>query len=197
MNVYNRSLTPCNTASLSGVTEILVKSRSELGEFWFYEETSMTQAGKIIGNTMLAGSWYRIVASREFTNFNQVQEDSVSRLYNQTLDLRFNKIDIFKRDVIEEMKVVNDLVVIFKDKNQQYWLMGETLGCKLNTWNWSTGNSTGNNETTLQFTAVERYPIRSVDITLADVQLLAICDLPWASVCALAWNDICTNYSWN
>lgn len=197
MNVYNKSLTQCGEASLPGIQEVIVTSRSGLGQFWFYQETDTKQSGKIIGNTDLSATWYRIVSNREFTTFNQTQTNDIARLYQMTLDLRFVKMNVIKRDVIEQMQVANDLVVIFRDKYGAYWLMGETQGCKLSTWNLTSGNNTGSNETVIQFSCTERYPIRQVDINIADIELLAICNLTWAEYCALNWTDLCNDYSWN
>lgn len=184
--------------TVPGVSEILLKNRKDLGD-WFYEQTSNLQYGKIIGVSSQTGRQYKIVCRRGSTNFaqNEVSKNTI-RLYESTLDIFFNKIEYLKRDWIEQLSVSDDIVVVFRDKNGKYQLMGETNGCKVGTQNFTTGNSTGTNETTIQFTNSERYPIREVDIDFMNgggFDLLSVCDLSWAEFCSLSQNDVCLDYT--
>lgn len=182
--------------TVPGVTEVLLKNRSELG-YQYYEQTNNLQYGKIIGVSSQTGRQYKLVCRKQNTNFIQNETKINNRLYEMTFDLFFNKIEQIKRDWAEQLSVSDDIVVVFKDKNGKYWLMGETNGCKVGTQNFTTGNSTGTNETSLQFIATERYPIREVDETFINggaFDLLALCDLSQAEYCALPQTTICNDY---
>lgn len=182
--------------TVPGVTEVLLKNRTELG-YQYYEQTNNLQYGKIIGISSQTGRQYKIVCRKQNTNFIQNETKNNNRLYEMTFDLFFNKIEQIKRDQAEQLSVSDDIVVVFKDKNGKYWLMGETNGCKVGTQNLTTGNSTGTNETSLQFITTERYPIREVDenfINGGAFDLLALCDLSWAEYCALPQTTICNDY---
>lgn len=182
--------------TVPGVTEVLLKNRSELG-YQYYEQTNNLQYGKIIGVSSQTGRQYKLVCRKQNTNFIQNETKINNRLYEMTFDLFFNKIEQIKRDWAEQLSVSDDIVVVFKDKNGKYQLMGETNGCKVGTQNFTTGNSTGTNETSLQFITTERYPIREVDETFINggaFDLLALCDLSQAECCALPWVTICNDY---
>lgn len=129
-------------------------------------------------------------------NFNQSQSKDVSRLYNQTLSLFWNKISFYKRDRIEEMVVNDDLVAIFKDKNGKWWLIGETSGVSVDTWNFTTGDKGGSNETSIIFDNNERYPIREVDTNYVDQIItcaLMLCDLTLDDLCVDSLDSLCGN----
>jgi hypothetical protein len=200
MKILIEDFISCLEPSIAGVTEIYMKSRSELGEYWFYNETNVKQYGEVIGISSSTGVWYKIVARRDSINFQQTQANEIIRRYNQSIDLTFNKINYIKRDLIEQLVVSDDIVVIFKDRNGIYWLMGETEGTNVNTWNFGTGSKSGLNETSLQMTCSERFPIREIDpsfINSITPTLLAICDLDWTEICANNWTDLCADYKWN
>lgn len=192
-------LITCFETSIAGVTEIYMKSRSELGEYWFYEETNVKQFGKILGNENTTGSWYKVIARRDATNFSQTQSNDIMRLYNMSFDLTFNKINYIKRDFIEQLVVSDDIVIIFKDKNGLYWLMGETEGSRTLSWNFGTGAKQGSNETSISMTCTERFPIREVDssyINSITPIIMAICGMEWSEICANDWTDLCQQ-KWN
>lgn len=190
----------CKEVSLPGVTEIYMKNRSELGPYWFYEQTNVKQFGMITGVISQTGSWYKIVCNRNTIKFNQSQANDISRLYNMTFDMIWNKINYIKRDLIEQFVVSDEIVIIFKDTNGLYWLMGETEGCQTLTWNFGTGDKAGQNETSIQLTCAERFPIREVDpsfINSITPILMAICDLTWTEICNNEWANLCADYQWN
>lgn len=184
----------CRDTSLPGISNIYMKSKQELGPYWYYDETNTKQFGRISDVSSQTGSWYRIVCNRNTVKFNQTQSNNIMRNYNMTLDMVWNKINYIKRDLIEQFVVTDDLVIIFQDLNGLYWLMGETQGSQCLTWNFGTGDKAGSNETSIQFTCNERFPIREVDpsfINTITPALLAICGLDWSEVCDEDWATLC------
>lgn len=181
-------------SSVPGIAEIYITNRRNLG-YWYYLETSPYQYGEIIGNE-LTTTWFKIYMRQQSCNFAQVQTRDISRLYEQTLSLFWNKISYYKRDRIEEMVVNDDLVAIFKDKNGKWWLIGETSGVTINTWNFGTGDKAGNNETSIIFDNNERYPIREVDSTYVNQIItcaLMLCDLTLDDLCVDTLDELCGN----
>lgn len=181
-------------SSVPGIAEIYVTNRRNLG-YWYYLETSPYQYGEIIGNE-LTTTWFKIYMRQQSCNFNQVQSKDISRLYEQTLSLFWNKISYYKRDRIEEMVVNDDLVAIFKDKNGKWWLIGRESGCSVNTWNFTTGDKTGSNETSIILECNDRMPIQEVDSTYVNQIItcaLILCDLSLNDLCADTLDELCGN----
>lgn len=192
--LYDQNFLCEGLASVPGIAEIYVTNRRNLG-YWYYLETSPYQYGEIIGNELPA-TWFKIYMRQQSCNFNQSQSKDVSRLYNQTLSLFWNKISFYKRDRIEEMVVNDDLVAIFKDKNGKWWLIGETSGVSVDTWNFTTGDKGGSNETSIIFDNNERYPIREVDTNYVDQIItcaLMLCDLTLDDLCVDSLDSLCGN----
>lgn len=171
--------------SVSGVAKIYVVERRLLG-FWYYEETDTFQYGRIIGN-QLNPFWYEITSEKDFTVFNQDQLNPIRRLYDMKLTVTFNGISQYYRDKLEQT-VLTDLVVVFRDKNGRWWCMGETSGCQVKKWNFGTGVSrTGQNNTTIDFSCAERYPIREIN-----PNVINLCNNP---LCGFSLNDLCPGES--
>lgn len=171
--------------SVPGVSFILAVERKKLG-WWYYLETHPYQYGEIIGNE-LSPTWYIISAKQDQTSFEQDQTNDVRRLYNQKLNINFNGISKYYRDKLEKIVVLEDLVIIFRDKNKRYWCMGETSGSQVQAWNFGTGISkSGSNDTTLDINALERYPIREVDPNYIDI--IVTCAYP---LCGHSLDDLC------
>ena len=80
-------------------------------------------------------------------------------------------MNIHYRDLIEQMELVDNLVVLFQDYNNKWFLMGETLGCSVE-WDWKSDVRNGRNTSSVNFLCRERYPIRNVDISFVENYIL-------------------------
>lgn len=72
----------------------------------------------------------------------QVNNENGTVFYEQTLSVKLDKLEITKRNEIL-LLAQNNLMVIIKDNNGVYWLMGETRGALLNGGKGSTGTAYG------------------------------------------------------
>lgn len=192
MNKILNPLQFCVESTIGGIHELYISSRSQWGRRWLYEETSNLQYGRIDGSLTI-GSFYKLANRINGTTFNQIQELEPSRSYIQTLNVSFNRMDIIKRDSIEQWVVSKDPIFILKDYNGFYWLMGETNGCSIQ-WTANTDDKFGINGDNLTITCRERFPIRQVTDSFVDTYIAApvhLCDYTWAEVCALSWPQVC------
>lgn len=72
----------------------------------------------------------------------QVNNENGTVFYEQTLSVKLDKLETTKRNEIL-LLAQNNLMVIIKDNNGKYWLMGETRGALLNGGKGSTGTAYG------------------------------------------------------
>lgn len=72
----------------------------------------------------------------------QVNNENGTVFYEQTLSVKLDKMETTKRNEIL-LLAQNNLMVIIKDNNGKYWLMGETRGALLNGGKGSTGTAYG------------------------------------------------------
>jgi len=187
-----------SNASVPGISYIIVTERKNLG-FWYYVESDTLQYNTIIGNE-LNPIWYIIESNREDLNFISNQSNDITRLYNMSLDVSFKGIKPQLQDQLSQMVIVDDLVVIFRDKNGYYWCLGETSGNSVKTFNITTGVSrTGSNNMSIQYTCEERYPIRAVDQAYIDSIVLAcgnnvlrLCAESLDTLCPQSLDDLCS-----
>lgn len=190
------NFTPCKEPTVPGIMEIYMKSRSELGFYWFYEETHIKQFGKVTGVSSTNGFWYKIKANRGSVNFKQNQSNDISRLYNISFDLTWSQCSYVKRDIIEQLRVQNDTVVICKDFSGKWWLLGETFGMKTPVWNFNSGDQASLNETGISMLTSERFPIREVSadfVTNLPFMTIMLCDLTLDDLCGDTLSNLCSN----
>ena len=118
--LYDQNFLCEGLASVPGITEIYVTNRRNLG-YWYYLETSPYQYGEIIGNELPA-TWFKIYMRQQSCNFNQTQTKDISRLYNQTLSVFWNKISYYKRAGLKTscqmawLFLVSRQITLFKKK---------------------------------------------------------------------------------
>lgn len=72
----------------------------------------------------------------------QVNNENGTVFYEQTLTVKLDKLETTKRNEIL-LLAQNNLMIIIKDNNGKYWLMGETRGALLNGGKGSTGTAYG------------------------------------------------------
>ena len=193
---FNECIECIPLGSVPGVNTILVCSRANLG-FWYYLESDTLQYNTIIGNE-LNPNWYTIECKKELTIFAFEQSNLIRRLYNMTLDVVFSRMTGELMDQITQAVMVADLVVIFKDKNGNYWCFGETSGSDVFKYNAGTGVArTGQNQESFQFSCAERAPIRLVDPAYVNALLIQcqpifpLCAESLDSLCPQSLDDIC------
>lgn len=203
MQQYNLCGQECAERVLGGIAEIWVAKRTEFGPFnstaWYYEQTHQLQYAKIIySRAPKRVCMCNILHSIDDAKFSQVQAITPSRNYTMTLDLFFNEYNIVNRDLIEQFVVDDELVIVFLTNAGVYYLMGETNGCSVN-WNFSTEVYKGKFGSSVQFTCIERYPIRIIDDVYLTYYLncegfrvsefLSMAEIP----CDTTWEEICSS----
>jgi hypothetical protein len=120
-----------------------------------------------------------LATGRQFWEYNQIKESSdwMEELivnvqagsigYSQTLNIVIPKRDVPKRN---ELLLVaqNTLMIIVKDANELYWVLGLTRGCDLDSGSkYESGKKLGdNNGWTLVFKASEGQPAPAIAPTL-------------------------------
>ncbi len=72
----------------------------------------------------------------------QVNNENGTVFYEQTLSVKLDKLETTKRNEIL-LLAQNNLMVIIKDNNGKYWLMGQTRGTLLNGGKGTTGTAYG------------------------------------------------------
>lgn len=185
----------CDGITVGGISTVYVKRRSEIGRFWFYNQTSNLQYGEILGHSGTDNNWYLLVSDVTSITWNQTQSLTPSRNYDMVLKTQFNKMSIYNRDKFEQFVVCKDLVIIFQDNNGNWWLMGETNGCKVNFTAQTDTLTSGNNLFELTFICKERYPIRSVSqdyITeYIEIEPLNLCEVDISELCLTDISELC------
>lgn len=96
----------------------------------------------------------------------QVNNENGTVFYEQTLTVKLDKLEVNKRNEIL-LLAKNNLMVIVKDNNGKYWLVGETRGALLSAGKGTTGTAFGDmSGFELTFTGEEPELAKEVDSTL-------------------------------
>lgn len=150
-NFYQR----CKDQTLGGITDVYVQRRSALAEDWFYTDANhIPGAGTAFPDTDVAPSmillssittnpdlnqegatsatflWNKLFIRKETSSFTASLSSLKPRIYDYTLTIEISQFDVFKRNYIERMTILKDLVFIIRDNNGSYYMIGEEQGMK-------------------------------------------------------------------
>ena len=99
----------------------------------------------------------------EFSEELNFEISNAAKSYTQTLTLLFNKYGSDERDIVQSIASTATVVVV-KDNNDNYWLMGKTRGCHLDSAETGSGTALSErNGTTLSIVGTEPQPMNYVD----------------------------------
>lgn len=98
----------------------------------------------------------------EFTQTGNHSVENGSNFWEQVVSLIFTKNDAEKRNILKVLAQA-PLLVIVKDQNNKYWVVGETNAADLTASTASVGKAYGDlNGTTITITGKEPYPAREI-----------------------------------
>jgi len=98
----------------------------------------------------------------EFTQTGNHSVENGSNFWEQVVNLIFTKNDAEKRNILKVLAQA-PLLVIVKDQNNTYWVVGETNAADLTASSASVGKAYGDlNGTTISITGKEPYPAREI-----------------------------------
>lgn len=181
----------CKPRVITGIDEVYFARRSHFGK-WKYEQTSVLQTGKIIGNTS-SSEPFLYIFKPDSIQFTENQQSRGGRSYEQSLSMSLQKLESYNRDKLEQLKVLRDVIVFFIDSNNRVWLAGETNGLRVSNYNATTDNS----EYSINLSNTERSPIREVDRDYFDSLITCealettLCETPWDVLCNTNWCSLC------
>jgi len=173
--VYNIPNFNCELPTVGGLKEIWIQSRDNFG-LWYYNQTSNFQFSEIIGNEYFYKLFYKLSFVKADASFTHTEKKDIKRIYEMGLNITYNAYNLDIRDNVEQLETLDNLVVVFKDYNNRYFLMGETFGCKAE-WEQSTDTQRGRNSTSITFTCRERYPIRQLSEEFVNIYVKNIVNL--------------------
>ena len=194
-NLSNPNLS-CPRINIGGIANLYVSSRANFGAIWFFEETTAPyQYGRIVGHNGTQNVWFNtLLINNKTAQLTSVLRDNPSRTYDVDLQFTIQKWDLEARDVSEQLFAIDDAIFIAEDFNGQFWLVGETGGCKV-TYTSQSGAKNGNSEITLTATTRQRNPLRQVSDAYVSAYVttpaLCACDIEIATLCGESFETIC------
>lgn len=110
-------------------------------------KNTLAASGSVIDTFTLASTtqFFKYELRKKTSLFEQniqVNNENGTVFYEQTLSIKLDKLETTKRNEIL-LLAQNNLMVIIKDNNGKYWLMGETRGALLNGGKGTTGTAYG------------------------------------------------------
>jgi hypothetical protein len=147
--------------SLGGIKQAYIASFTGL-------EVYTLDADGVIDSMGNTETFYKFEQRNEQGSFVQNGNHSVengSNFWEQVVELIFTKSDSHDRNVLK-LLAQSTLLVIVKDQNDTYWLLGKTNGADLTSSTQGSGKAYGDlNGTTVGITAKEAEPAFIVDAT--------------------------------
>lgn len=149
-NFYQR----CKDQTLGGITDVYVQRRAELPEDWYYTDANHIPGAGALSDTDVEPSmillssittnpdlnqngatsatflWNKLFIRKENSSFTASLTSLKPRIYEYNLSIEISQFDVFKRNYIERMTILKDLVFIIRDNNGSYYMIGEEQGMK-------------------------------------------------------------------
>tara|TARA_B100000767_G_C19747071_1_gene529035 strand:+ start:1301 stop:1813 length:513 start_codon:yes stop_codon:yes gene_type:complete len=145
--------------SLGGIKEAYIASTNATTVFTY-------DADDIIDGATGAPSFFTFQQRNEQGEFVQTGNHSVengTNFWEQVVSLIFTKNEAADRNTLMVL-AQSTLLIIVKDQNDKYWVVGEANGADLTASTQSAGKAYGDlNGTTVSFTAKEASPAREMD----------------------------------
>lgn len=147
--------------SLGGIKEVYIASFNNAEAFTY-------DADGVIDGASGTADFYTFEMRQEQGQFVQNGNHSIengTNFWSQEVSLVFTKNDATDRNTLLVL-AQSTLLVIVKDQNGSYWLVGEKNGAELTASSQSSGKAYGDmNGTTLTITGKEASPARRIDET--------------------------------
>jgi len=159
--------------SLGGIKEVYIAS--------FENQTTYTYDVNDIVDTvtypaLVTQSFYTFAQRNEAGEFTQTGNHSVengTNFWSQMVNLVFTKNDAENRNILKVL-AQSKLIIIVKDQNDIYWLVGQDNGADLTASTVGAGKAYGDlNGSTVSFEAKEKAPARQISQTAFDLLTVA------------------------
>ena len=151
--------------SLGGVKEVLIASYTN-DEVYTYETDDTSVDFGMVTGIAGSGTFYRFEMRQEQGEFVQQGQHSIengSNYWEQSVSLVFVKNNAVDRNTLLVL-AQSTLLIIVKDQNNTYWLVGELNGAEISESTQSSGKGYGDlNGTTITLMGKEAAPARKVD----------------------------------
>lgn len=139
---------------------------------------SFTEAAGVISAITIGGAsvgpadWFEFGTPKQSSSAVEtpaISQENGTISYQQDLTLIMNKLDAAKRNQILLMAQANQMIVVFQDNNNTYWLMGSGRGCYLSAATAETGTAFSDRSGyTLTLSALESLPMFEVDSAIVE-----------------------------
>lgn len=148
--------------SVGGMNRLILTNWEDINDYYF--NTGDTKYTTVSSLNMDSGTeWYEYTVTKALNNFSEVEQVSENgKLFIQTLDVTFIKLEPEKRDRLVEL-LNSKLTSVFKDNNSQWIILGEELPLKAINYKAETGTDEGTSNYRVTFECRSKVPARFID----------------------------------
>jgi hypothetical protein len=190
------------TKTMSGIKRAWIIPFSQIGEYTYTDDYLQLITGY---SAVSLPVMYRPNEAK--SEYKGVYNQGNYRLYDHSLVLSFPKMEKEKREELQSLEAM-EVTIIFKDRNDQCWIMGQDFPAKLTQVNQGTGVKNGENSYEFTFTSSEKQHLREItcpsegcfssfsvsELRKSDYRIKHASTLAWAYL-ELGADDRQTNYT--
>lgn len=144
------------TLSIGGISKVFIFPFKDISQYTYTNDNLNYITGY---SSLVLPAVYK--PNSESSEYTGNKSERNFKLYDHQLTLNFLKMDRFKRDEIRKLEHL-DLTIIFQDRNNKCWLMGQDVPVRLNTNQIGTGVKDGVNGYELTLISKEKQQLREV-----------------------------------
>lgn len=144
------------TKTMSGISRVWIIPFSGIGEYKYTNDYLHLITGY---SALSLPIMYK--PNQNKSEYKGVFNQGNYRLFDHTLVLSFPKMEREKREELQSLEAM-EVTIIFKDRNDQCWIMGQEFPAKLTQVNQGTGVKNGENSYDFTFTSVEKQHLREI-----------------------------------
>jgi len=153
----------CEEFSLGGVSKLFIANWSQISNVYFNTgDTQFSTVQSIIPTTI---TWYQFQVNPFSTGaIDTMSESLFGRSYKHTFTTTVMGLTPDKRDVLNQLIKSNNLVIVFKDANDVWWIMGEDKPLKVSEYTSKTGiNKDDFSSYTFTLSNTTKYKMRAIN----------------------------------
>lgn len=170
----------CDEFEIGGIQRLFITNRELITNFYY--NTSDLHRSTVASFFPYTGvTWFEFIINPSVTNASESLNISLNgKSYQHKFQTEFIGLTVAKRDTLEELINNDNLLLIYQDYNNLWWILGEDKGMKVASYEMVTGAKGGDEiKYSIELENSTKYRIRAVDSSFVNQYIL-----PYYSVVA-------------
>ena len=152
----------CTEFSVGGVNKLFIANRATITNVYY--DASDNEFSTVLSLAPTTADWYEFSVNKEATSAEDVMNISLfGKSYSHKFSTTIIGLNTEKRDTLNQLTDSNNLIIIFQDANDNWWILGEDKGLRVDEFKSKTGSNPQDiNSYSLTLSNTTKYKMRAI-----------------------------------